>query len=148
MGRLKKPDIAAGWTVSLDTVALVYFLERHPVHHAAAARLLRRIEMGEISGVISSLVFVELLVPAYRTGDRGQAETILRLLSSFPNLKTIDLTPAISADAARLRARCGLRTPDAIHAGSALAAKADVLVTNDLDFRKLGDELPVWFFEG
>ena len=67
---------------------------------------------------------------------------------SFPNLKVFDITPQISAEAARLRARYGQRTPDAIHTATALAAGADLLVTNDRDLLKAVPEIAVWRFEG
>ena len=41
-----------------------------------------------------------------------------------------------------------LRTPDAIHAATALIAGADVLVTNDRDLLKVGPEIAVWRFGG
>lgn len=148
MGSLSPLDLPRGSTAALDTVALVYFLERHPVHHRTASRVLKRIEAGELAGVISSLVFAELLVPAYRAGDNARAGTVLRLLTSFPNLKVFDITPRISAEAARLRAKYGLRMPDAIHAATALAKGADLLVTNDIDFLKVGAEIAVWRFGG
>lgn len=148
MGSLSPVDLPRGSIAALDTVALVYFLERHPVHHRTASRILKRIEQGVISGVISSLVFAELLVPVYRAGDTSRAGSVLRLLTSFPNLKVFDITPQISAEAARLRAQYGLRTPDAIHAATALATGADLLVTNDTDLRKVGSEIAVWRFGG
>ena len=148
MGPLSPVKLPRGSTAALDTVALVYFLERHPIHHDTARRILKRIEEGELAGVISSLVFAELLVPVYRAGDNSKAGTVLRLLTSFPNLKLFDITPRISAEAARLRARYGLRTPDAIHAATALAAGADLFVTNDRDLQKIGPEMAVWQFEG
>ena len=148
MGSLSPVDLPRGSTAALDTVALVYFLERHPVHHRTASRILKRIEEGVIAGAISSLVFAELLVPAYRAGDASRAGTVLRLLTSFPNLKVFDITPEISAEAARLRAQYGLRTPDAIHAATALVAGADLFVTNDRDLLKVGPEIAVWRFEG
>lgn len=148
MGPLNPLDLPRGSTAALDTVALIYFLERHPIHHDTAKRILKRIEDGEIAGVVSSLVFAELLVPAYRADDNSRAESVLRLLRSFPNLRILDITPEISAAAARQRARYGLRTPDAIHAATALAAGADVLVTNDRDLLKIGPEIALWRFEG
>jgi len=148
MGPLNPVDLPRGSIAALDTVALVYFLERHPVHHGTASRILKRIEQGVIAGAISSLVFAELLVPAYRAGDTSRAGTVLRLLTSFPNLKVFDISPRISAEAARLRAQYGLRTPDAIHAATALAAGADLLVTNGRDLLKVGTEINVWRFEG
>ncbi|MBI5440185.1 MAG: type II toxin-antitoxin system VapC family toxin [Deltaproteobacteria bacterium] len=147
MGPLSRENLPEGSTAALDTVALVYLLERHPTHYDTAKGLLSRIEGGEIAGVLSCLVFTELLVPPYRSGDSQRAESVLRLLTNFPNLKVVDVTPEISAQAARLRARYGLRTPDAIHAATALNEGADVIVTNDRDLLKLGAEIRVLRFE-
>ena len=86
MGRLNVGSIQEGTRVGLDTVPFVYFLERHPEFHSTASALFKRIESGEVTAVMSSLVFSELLVPAYRTDDHSRADTIVRLLTSFPNL--------------------------------------------------------------
>jgi predicted nucleic acid-binding protein len=132
---------------ALDTVTLIYFLERHADFYPRAKGLFLRIEAGEISAIISSLVFAELLVPAYCVGKQQQAGKIIRILSNFPNLTVISLTTEISAAAARLRAVHGLRTPDAIHAATALESDAAGFITNDKSFLKLvtGD-FGVWLF--
>jgi len=148
VGPLSPEDLREGSTVALDTVALIYFLEHHPLHFDTARRILLRIEEGTIGGVVSALVFAELLVPAYRAGDRQRAGSALRLLASFPNLKAFDVTTEIAAEAARLRARYGLRTPDAIHAATALLAGADTIVSNDRDLRKVSPEITVRRFDG
>ena len=44
---------------------------------------------------------------------------------------------ALAEEAARLRARLGLKLPDAIQAASALAINADALVTHDRDFARV-----------
>lgn len=147
MGPLSPGALRRGSIVALDTVALVYFLEHHPAHYDAARHLLGRIEEGELTGILSSLVFAELLVPAYRAGDTRRAESVQRVLASFPHLAVLDLTPEISAGAARLRARYGLRTPDAIHASTALQAGANAIVTNDRDLLKVSSEIAVWRFD-
>lgn len=147
MGRLELGKLPAGAKVGLDTVAIIYFLEHHPVHYAAARNLFLQIETGKISGVMSSLVFCELLVPVYRAGDEGRAREVIRLLMDFPNLEVVAVTPEISVQAAKLRAKYGLRTPDAIHAATALESRVDGIVANDKDFSSFGQEIPVWLFE-
>lgn len=147
MGPLNPSAFPKGSTLAVDTVTLIYFLEHHPVHHPTARKLLERIEAGEVRGVLSTLAFAELLVPAYRAGDPRRAASVRRLLSGFPNLDLFDVTAEISVEAARLRARYGLRTPDAIHAATALAAGADGIVTNDRDLVKVSPEITVWRFE-
>jgi predicted nucleic acid-binding protein len=50
----------------------------------------------------------------------------------------ISIDETILREAARLRAiKTGLRTPDAIHAATALLNPPDMFLTNDPDFRKV-----------
>lgn len=132
---------------ALDTVMLIYFLERHPYFYRHAKVLFQRIEAGKLSAVFSSLVFAELLVPAFRSGEKQRAERIVRILSNFPNLKVIPLSTEISTTAARLRAVHGFRTPDAIHAATALESGAMGFITNDKAFLKMvTNDFDVWLF--
>ncbi len=66
---------------------------------------------------------------------------------NFPHLKIIPLTTEIAAAAARLRTRHGIRTPDAIHAATALAGGAGGIITNDQGFACLELELKIWLLE-
>lgn len=147
MGRLTPPEIPAGSLVGIDTVAWIYLLERHPVHHGTAHAFFARLEAGEVRGVISTLVLAELLVPAYRDGDPERAAELVRVLERFPNLHIVGLDGAIAARAAELRARYGLRTPDAIHCATAIRSGCDVFLTNDAKLRSVSPELSVCLFE-
>ncbi|MCF6267925.1 MAG: hypothetical protein L3J57_15515 [Desulfuromusa sp.] len=49
---------------TLDTVTIIYFLERHPHYYQRAKEIFSKIEVGEISVIMSTLVFTELLIPA------------------------------------------------------------------------------------
>ena len=140
--------IEDGKIVLLDTVALIYFLEAHERHGALAESILRRIERGKLRGVISSLVFAELLVPLYRAGDDKAAAGLLSRLCAFANLTVCELDAKTSAMAAKLRAEHGLRAPDAIHAATALMTEADGILTNDRELRRLdATDLAIWLFD-
>ncbi len=144
MGPLRIADLPEGRSLGLDTVTLIYFLERHPTWFAPVRELFQAIEENRFSAVLSSLVFAELLVPAYRAGKPEEAARLQHVLTHFPNLEIVPLSPAIAAEAARLRARYSLRTPDAIHLATALDRRAVGFVTNDKDLKRLQAELPVW----
>lgn len=140
--------IPNGSRVLLDTVAFVYVLEPHPRYGEAARAVLRRIESGEVHGLMASLVFAELLVPLYRTEDAETARRLVNLLCHFRHLDTRALSTEISVEAARLCARYGLGTPQAIHGATALIGQANGLVTNDRRLACLADEgLTVWLFD-
>ena len=133
---------------TLDTATIIYFLEKHPRYYQTAKEIFKRIETGKISANISTLVFTELLVPAYRTKEYKHAEKIVHILSNFPNLKTIPMDTKISTAAAKVRAMYGLRTPDAIHIATALESKSRGIITNDKGFKKIASSnFEIWLFE-
>ncbi len=138
--------IPAGSRIALDTVVFVYFLERQDPFGARATRLFERIEAGDLHAVMSSLVLAELLVPLYRSRQHRDASALTRRLQHFRHLEIKPVSDQIAADAARLRAEYRLRTPDAIHAATALAAEASGLVTHDRAFLSLQRELEIWTF--
>ena len=145
---MSAPAIEDGKTVLLDTVALIYFLEAHERYGPVAESILRRIERGALKGIISSLVFTELLVPLYRAGDDKAAAGLFSRVADFTNLTIHELDTETAAMAAKLRAEHGLRTPDAIHAATALMTEADGILTNDRQLRRLdGDGLTIWLFD-
>lgn len=132
---------------ALDTVTLIYFLERHPQYYQVAKNIFNQIESGQISAICSTLVFTELLVPAFRVKKNVQAKKVVHVLENFPNLKIVPMTIDISITAARLRATHGLRTPDAIHAATAMESKATGIITNDNELKKIASpDFSVWLF--
>ena len=52
-------------------------------------------------------------------------------------MELIPATLAIWEDAARIRATTGLKTPDALHAASALQAGCALFLTIDSDYRRV-----------
>ena len=140
--------IPKGSRVLLDTVALIYFLEENERYSKSAEKIFSRIESGQLQGVIASLVFAELLVPLYRSGDPQAATGLSNRLRNFRNLEVIPLTTEISMGAARLRADYGLRTPDAIHAATAISTQSTGILTNDKRLKMLSPEgLSIWLFD-
>ena len=140
-------SIASGQNVALDTVIIIYFLEKHPQFYQLVKDLFYRIELGDIRAGMSSLVFAELLVPAFRLNNKSQADNIIQLLNVFPNLLISPVTTKISIESAKLRADYNLRTPDAIHAATALHNKSDFLITNDKSLQKISHRLKVLICE-
>ena len=144
MGALKADDLPRGCILALDTVVLIYFLEKHPVFYPTAREIFRKIEENCFPALISSLVFAELLVTAYKGNKATEAMKLMQVLTGFPHLKIAPLTPSIAAQAARLRAAYGIRTPDAIHLATAIEGGAAGFITNDKDLERLQKELPIW----
>jgi predicted nucleic acid-binding protein len=65
--------IPGGSRILLDIVSLIYFLEPNGHYSEQAKAILSCIESGELQGLMASLVFAELLVPLYRSGNSQAA---------------------------------------------------------------------------
>ena len=140
--------IPKGSRILLDTVALIYFLEENECYSKQAEAIFGRIESGELQGIMTNLVFAELLVPLYRAGEPQAAAGLANRLINFSNLEIIPLTMEISMEAARLRANHGLRTLDAIHGATAIITQASGILTNDKRLKTLTQEgLTIWLFD-
>jgi len=140
--------IAKGQLVALDTVVFIYAFERNERFGPAATKVLERIHSGDLTAVVSTVVFAELLPPAFAASEPGNALALKRQIDNYPNLSVRPVTNEIAFTAARLRAAYRLRTPDALHAATALQEGAAGLVTNDHRLSRLKAEgLKIWTFD-
>ncbi len=133
--------------LALDTPVFIYFLESHPIYFPLVKDLFTRIERNELQATASSLAFTEVFVPGYRQKIHSQILEVFRLLTNYPNLQFVDISPSIAKEAARIRAIYNLRTPDALHVASALEVGADALVTNDYGLQVVSPELQVFLLK-
>lgn len=128
----------SGQTVGLDTASLIYFIEKHPLYFPLVEAFFHAVARGDVQAVASTLTRTEVLVHPYRYGDRALAQKYSDILLRARNVRTLPVSPEIAANAARLRASYGLRTPDAIQLTTALEAQASASLTNDEGIEKPG----------
>jgi predicted nucleic acid-binding protein len=99
----------------------------------------RAVRAGAIEIVSSELVFLETLVKPIRDRD-GLLENLYRaLLLDSREVRLVPVSLSILERAARIRAVAGLKTPDSIHAATALDVRAALFITNDAQMRRVGD---------
>lgn len=84
---------------------------------------------------------METLVFPLRNEDSLLINAYENLLLSEP-MQLIAINQSILRQAANLRASNSLKTPDAIHAATAISVNCDLFITNDKGFRNLSN-LPV-----
>jgi predicted nucleic acid-binding protein len=121
MGQLNLPD---GATVYLDTAPVIYSIERHPEYWTLLTPLWQKIQAGEIQIVSSELLILECLVLPLRTNNTILVNAYEQFLATLRS-------------SAQLRATHNLKTPDAIHAATALSISHDVFLTNDSGLRNI-----------
>jgi predicted nucleic acid-binding protein len=85
----------------------------------------------------SAITLTETLIKPIKIGDYVLANAYRNLLMRTAYVTLVAITPRLAESAAHLRAQYGLRTPDALHAASAISSNCDAFLTNDLAFKKV-----------
>ena len=138
MGSLTLPP---GGLVCIDASSLIYSVERVEPYRSLLEPMWQDAQNGNLTLVSSPILVLEALVKPLRDGNTA-IEMQYRELFDAHAVRLLDASYQVFEDAARLRAASGLKTPDAIHAATALRAACALFVTNDSDFRRVPD-LPV-----
>lgn len=123
--------------IALDTNIFIYQWTPNPKYVQFTDFLFLWINSGTSRAITSTITMTELLVHPLRNADEKQADQLFALLSTWPRMEWIAPDLQIAALAAELRAQHGLRTPDALHAATAVRAGATGIVTNDPVFRRV-----------
>lgn len=123
--------------VGLDTAILIYWMEKNPRFHPVLLPFFEAVHKGKIAVVASALALMEVLVAPYRVGDAPLAEAYEELLGNTAGLHLVPLGVPVLRAAALLRASSGIRTADALHLASSLAAGARCFLTNDRSLSSL-----------
>lgn len=136
-----RDDIGAG-PVAFDSGPLVYYVEEHPRFGPVVQSLFEGFGAGTVAGFTSVLTLLTVLVHPLARHRKDLATTYREVLLDAEGIDLLDVTPPIAERAAGLRARYGIRTPDAIQAATAVEAGATAFVTSDRRLRRIR-ELPV-----
>ena len=117
--------------VLFDSSVWIYHFEQHPEFARAAGQVIQLLEEGRFRGIVSELTLLELTVRPLQLGRQDVADEYELLLSYFPNMDLEPVSREVLLDAAALRARYRLRTPDAILLATGIRSSATAAVTND-----------------
>lgn len=133
MGRL---DLASGTRLYLDTAPIIYAIEEHDVYWLHLQPIWTAFTAGEVQIVTSEITLLETLVRPLRDRDSKLADTYNELLTGS-EVFLIPISTDILRAAAELRAKHNLKTPDAIHAATAITSGCQHLIANDNGFRRI-----------
>jgi predicted nucleic acid-binding protein len=121
----------------VDTNTLIYRVEQVEPYLSAAAPLWDALDAGQREVATSELTLLEVLVKALQTADQKLADLFRQVLFRTTGLHCLPVDRPVLEQAAQIRARFQLRTPDAIHAATALREGCCQFVTNDPQFRRV-----------
>ena len=114
--------------IYLDTNFFIKFVESEDT------RLLRIIEgagLGLFELFTSEFTIAEVLVGPLKAGDKMLATYYEEFLTTDDVLQVVPVDRVTLRETASIRARHGIRTPDAIHCATALGAECTVFLSSD-----------------
>jgi predicted nucleic acid-binding protein len=133
MGQLTLPPDSL---IYLDTVTIIYSVERFPDYIALLDPMWQQLRSGTLRIMTSELALLETLVMPIRQANTDLISRYETLLTSS-EISLLPITQSILKNGAALRATANLRTPDSIHAATALDAGCTIFLTNDMGFRRV-----------
>ena len=123
--------------VALDTCVWIYHLESHPDYRSLTTEILAAVSAGKCAAVVSEQTLMELLVRPLKLEREDVADEYEALLTHFPNLSLVAIHRDILLKAAVVRARYGLRTPDAVIVATGILQGATRVITNNRQWKRL-----------
>ena len=124
----------SGIRVCIDTNVFLNVLNRESVFYQDSKEVLNAVDLGTLEAVIPTLVIAEILTGFYTDNKDDKADQFLSTIVSNKNIEVVQLSIEIAASSAVVRAKTGMRLPDAMVMSTALHEKVDYMVTNDRNF--------------
>ena len=124
----------------LDSSILIYHLEDLEPYANLTENIFAAVAEGSLIAVLSTVSVTELLVQPFTAGHQDRIAAFERFLFSLPNTELKSPDYLIAREAARLRSKYRIRTPDALLMATSIIEKADAFITNDARLRTLRAE--------
>ncbi len=125
-----------GEIIGIDTSPVIYFIEAGRFSRVVEP-VFKLIDKGECEGVTSTITIIEVLVQPYRIAREDLVKKYTEILLNAKNLRVYPVLSDIAIEAAKLRAKYGIRTPDAIQIATSIYAGASFFLTNDKRLKKV-----------
>ena len=123
--------------VGIDTVAFIYHFEENEKYLPFTNVLFEMIENGKVRAVTSTITLMEILVKPKRDGNQKAANEYKFILQTFPNLEIRNIDAEVAERAAEIRAKYGVKPPDALQVTTSLINNAEAFITNDKELKKI-----------
>jgi len=122
--------------IYLDSNVFIYAAINTQEPGEKARSLLQRIQQGDEKAETSALTFDEVFWAIKKLDSEAALEACQALLN-FPNLDIISADRDLSLSALQIIKEHHLTPRDAIHAATAIAAKAEAVVSTDTHFDRI-----------
>ncbi len=125
-----------GKRVAIDTNIFIYAIEDQTVLGRKARQVLDQVKLQKIEAFTSVLTIEEIMVKVFKEGGEAKIPLYLEYISGAGLITIREITKTVALQAAKLRAKYNLRTPDALQLATAIVCKVDTFITADKHFPK------------
>jgi predicted nucleic acid-binding protein len=127
--------------LAFDTSPIIYFVEANPTYDKLVSNIFNRVAAGDLEGWTSVVSLCEVLVQPLVSGRSDLEKAYRELLLNSINFHTLPISVAVAENAARYRAKYGLRLPDAMQIAFAVDAGCQAFLCNDHSMRRVTELL-------
>ena len=131
-------DVTAvpGTTVFLDTAPLIYLIEGHGRFHDPVRRFIARCLQDRVQLVTSLITYIEVLTHPERLGRSDLTTRYRMFLTNSEQLAIHPINIQVADESIRIRATYGFKSPDAIQLAVSRVCGADLILTNDMEWKR------------
>ena len=125
-----------GQKIFVDTAPLIYWFEEHPDYIQKLVVFFDEITEKQIPLMTSMITYIEVLTYPEKSGNRLLSGKNRNYFTNSDQLAIYPLDVSVADEAIRLRARHGLKTPDAIQLATAQVCGCDYVLSNDRNLKR------------
>lgn len=134
MGQITIPAKAV---VGIDANILIYHVEHYAPYEQISLPLWNMLDQERITVITSELIYLEVLIKPTKEQQWALVEQYKTVMQETAGFHLLPIDFAVLETAIELRVNHNLKTPDAIHAATALLNKCQMFVTNDPIFKRV-----------
>lgn len=123
--------------VFLDTAPIIYFVEKNPQFFPVVEAIFDAIDSGKITAFTSPITLSESLIFPFKQENKELANVFSSLIVNANNTRFVNIDEDIGFLAAQLRVKYNLSLTDAIQIATAINAKCDGFLTNDIQLKRV-----------
>jgi predicted nucleic acid-binding protein len=126
-------------TLSIDTSPFIYLVEKHPIYEERVVAIFGQVGVGRVQVVTSMLTLTEVLMMPLIKKQSHYVREYREMLLNTQSILSVEVDKTIAERAAELRAKYGLKTPDALHVATALETGCQAFLTNDMELKRVSE---------
>ncbi|MBI1282419.1 MAG: PIN domain-containing protein [Anaerolineaceae bacterium] len=123
--------------LSVETAPFIYYTESRPIYFDKVSAIFPRMSQGQFEILCSVITLSETLNKPIEANDQMLISAYNSLFDDTYGLTLVSVNKNIARKAAELRAKYGLKTPDAIHMATALETHCQAFLTNDMGLKRV-----------